>query len=152
MYRMSQDFKVNSAGRNFEPVIRKTASSAVEFVLWVVVSMSCSNEECVAMHFVCGFCKSNSCWILAFSPTTKPPSACVHSGSRTSAIKRAPLRMLTAAMNVNYNEMWRKTHRYCRAKPRASTRRVAARLCSAYNGVENVTMTYLHHAPEFLRS
>jgi len=33
---MSQDFKVISAGGNFKPVIRETASSAVEFVLRVV--------------------------------------------------------------------------------------------------------------------
>jgi hypothetical protein len=33
IHRMFQDLKVNSAGGNFEPVIRETASSAVEFVL-----------------------------------------------------------------------------------------------------------------------
>ena len=125
---MSQDFKVISAGGNFEPVIQEAASSAVEFVLWVVETCRVPMNNTPICILFAGFARVTPLLLLniGISLTTKSPPACVHSGSRISAIRSAPLRTQTAATNVNYNEMWRKTQWHCTAKP---TRRNTKSCC-----------------------
>ena len=93
----------------------------------------------------CGFGNSNSTARVEYRCFPWRPV------SRISAIKSAPLRMQTAAMNVNYKEMWRETHWYVRAKP---TRKYTKSCCPPVFHSWWCEERYkdLHHAAEFLRS